>query len=115
MRPLPDQCRALVAGLIAAHYRGLAWCWLAIKTTSSPEWQAASVVVRPIYSDLPEIHLVGGRVAIGAEHVTATEAARKWTDAIAGRGDINNEPVAHSLLGGRLDAFWGASGETWEQ
>jgi len=86
-----------------------------MKTTSSPEWRAASVVVRPIYSDVPEIHVVGRRVAISAEHMTAVEAATRWTEAVAGRVDIGGPSLAYSLLGDRIDAFWVASGETWAQ
>jgi hypothetical protein len=101
--------------MIASHYRGLAWCWVAMKTASSPEWRVVSVVVRPIYADVPEIHLVGQRVAISTEHLLAIEASEKWLETLAGRIDINTPPIAYTLLGDRIDAFWVASGETWAQ
>jgi hypothetical protein len=54
---LPDQSREFVADMIATHYRDLAWCWVAMKSTAG-EWRVASIALRPPYADVPDINLV---------------------------------------------------------
>jgi len=110
---LPDQSKSTIAELIATHHRGLAWCWVAMKSNSTPEWKVASLVVRPIYQDVPEVHLASKRVAIVSEHLLALEASNRWSQGFVGRVEVGSEPLQFALLGDRIDAFWVTSGELW--
>lgn len=85
-----------------------------MKSTSG-EWRVATVMLRPPYADVPDIHIVGGRVGIVSQRMSAPEAAKKWADGVAGRLEVGSEPLRFSLLGDRVDAFWVVSGETWVQ
>jgi hypothetical protein len=110
---LPDQSRAIVADMIASHHHGLAWCWVAMKAVAASDWKVVSLVVRPIYQDVPEVHLVGARVAIVCENVLQAEASQRWLDGVAGRLQVDSPPIEFSLLGDHVDGFWITSGELW--
>ncbi len=111
---LPDQTRSVVGDAIQSHHRGLAWCWVAMRSAANPQWQVVSVVARPIYPDVTEVHLVGANVAVVAQHMSSAEAAKRWSASIAGRLDAT-DPLNFNLLGERVDAFWVTGGETWGQ
>src|SRR5713226_6124978 len=110
---LEDETVESVGTKLAALRNDIAWCFLAGRDKESTPWTLTTLSVRPIQERISQVVLSDRRLLLVAQHISGSEASRRWANRTTGLVPPLQSELPFRLLGDRAPAYWITTGTVY--